>query len=91
MVKISFANLKQFMEFAFPSGTEGAMMSQNSIGATIRIRGNDIVKFFEFSGYHIDAQGRDFGAKEYSIDTATLYQLFSDPRRVAGSRTTGVE
>ena len=91
MLKISFAHLRQMMEFVFPSGKDSATMSQNTLGATLRIKGGEVVKFFEFSGYHIDARSRDFGAKEYSIDTPTLYQLWNDPRLVAGAATSGVE
>ncbi len=91
MLKVSVAQLQQLMDFLFPSGMESTMMKQNTFGLTFRIAWGDIVKFFELVGYHIDTQGHNFGAKEYSIDTATLYQLFLDPRRVAGSRTNGVE
>jgi hypothetical protein len=91
MLKVTFAQLKQFMEFVFPSGNDGAMMSQNTFGATLRIRGGDIVKFFEISGYRIDAKSKDFGTQMFTINTATLYELWSDPRKVAGLKTTGQE
>jgi uncharacterized protein YjdB len=91
MLKISFAHLRQFMEFSFPSGMDSTMMSQNTLGATLRVKGGEVVKFFELSGYRIQAGSHDFGSKEYTVDTATLYQLWSDPRLVAGATTTGVE
>jgi hypothetical protein len=38
MAKVFFASQKQLMEFVFPSGTENVMMSQNTIGAALRIK-----------------------------------------------------
>jgi hypothetical protein len=87
MIKISFAYLSQFMEFMFPSGKESARLQQSTLWWTLRIQWKQFVKFLEAYGYIVHAPSKEFGTKEYSIDTASLFQLFEYRARAAGSTT----
>ena len=91
MVRFSFQDLKQYMDFAFQSGEVREQVSQNTFGATLRIKNvAKFIEWLEFSGYHIDAPSKMLSPKEYYIDTPTLYQLWEDQRRIAGAKKTGV-
>lgn len=49
------------------------------------------MKFLEVNGYKTIAQSQNFGNREYTVDTATLYQLWNRENRVAGATTSGIE
>lgn len=90
MVKVSFAHLEQFMQFAFSDETLSHTMKQDTLGLSLRIPGNEVFRFFELSGYVIHAGSHDFADKYYTIDLGTAEELWSLRRRAAGSNTVGV-
>lgn len=45
----------------------------------------------EITAYHARTGSRDLADVGYAIDTATLYELWNDPRRVAGGKVTGAQ
>ena len=45
----------------------------------------------EINAYLADTPSRDLADKSYAVDTAALYELWNDPRRVAGGRVTGLQ
>ncbi len=45
----------------------------------------------EINAYLADTPSRDLADKSYTLDTATLYELWNDSRRVAGGRVTGLQ
>lgn len=91
MVKVSFAHLEQFMQFAFSDETLSHTMKQNTLGLSLRIPGNEVFRFFELSGYVIHAGSHDFADKYYTIDLGTMEESWRLRRRAAGSKTVGGE
>jgi hypothetical protein len=84
--------LRQKLEFAFPSGASRAEMTQNSAGAVWRLKlGSGLFDYAEATAYTARTASRDLGAVIYAADTATLYELWRDPRRIAGSTLDGLQ
>jgi hypothetical protein len=91
MVTVSFQNLSQFQNFIFASGTTNEQVAHQAIGINTRFRvDSGLVKYVEARGYYISAPSQDLSDKEYTIDTASLFQIYNDPRRIAGSNIAGV-
>ena len=72
MVKLTFANLRQFQDFAFASGTERLNVSQNTIGLTFRVKTGDFAKFVEATAYVIDNKSITLNGKEYIINVKDI-------------------
>lgn len=88
----TFGQLRQDMDFGFRSGNEEAEMTQNSGALSYQYRlGKGWLNAVELNGYLADTPSNDLADKTYTIDTATLYELWNDPRRVAGGRVTGLQ
>jgi hypothetical protein len=84
--------LKQDLEFSFPSGNSRANMTQYSGGASWRFNlDNGIIDYAEANAYTSRTASRDLADKTYAVDTATLYELWNDPRRIAGGSITGLQ
>jgi hypothetical protein len=43
------------------------------------------------NGYVAKTASRDLADKTFAVDTATLYELWNDPRRIAGGKVTGLQ
>lgn len=84
--------LRQHLDIGFVSGAESVDLTQNS-GAVSYQRFLDygVVNSLEFNGYLSGTPSRDLADKTYATDTATLYELWNDHRRVAGGRVTGLQ
>lgn len=91
MFKLTFANLRQLQEFAFASGTESVLVSQDTIGLTFRVKGGDIAKFVEATGYVINARSITIGTKEFIIDARDVFSIKGEERRIAGVNAVGAE
>lgn len=88
----TFGQLRQDMDFGFRSGDEEAEMTMNSGALSYQYRlGKGWLNAIEVNGYLADTPSNDLADKAYTIDTATLYELWNDPRRVAGGRVTGLQ
>ena len=86
------AQLKQKLDFDFPSGKARADMTQNAFGASYRYRlGGSLIDHAEFTAYAASTASRDLGDVDYTVDTAALYELWRDPRRVAGGKVSGFQ
>ncbi|MDP1609947.1 MAG: DUF1566 domain-containing protein [Sulfuritalea sp.] len=84
--------LRQKLEFNFSSGNSRAEMTQNSVGASWRFKlGSGLFDYAEVNAYAARTASRDLEDLTYAIDTATLYELWNDPRRIAGGRMAGVQ
>jgi len=88
----SFDRLRQNLEFNFVSGADRTWMTQNSGGVSYQYQlGQSLVQQLEFNTYLADTSSRNLAAKTYTVDTATLFELWNDPRRIAGGRVAGVQ
>ena len=89
---ISAGQLKQFLDYAFASGTEKTEMTQNSGGISYQLQlGNEFLRYLEANGYLSKTASRDLADKTFAIDGATLYELWNDPRRIAGGQVSGLQ
>jgi hypothetical protein len=89
---LSVGQLRQFFDIAFPSGAEKAEMTQTSGGLSYQFYlGRELLNYLELNGYLADTPSRSLGDKTFSVDTATLYELWNDQRRIAGGRVTGLQ
>lgn len=85
-------HLRQKLDYEFPSGSERAAMTQNSAGASWRINlGGGLLDHAEVGVYAADTPSRDLSDRTWSVDATTAFELWNDPRRVAGSRLTGIQ
>ncbi len=91
-VILSAGQLRQSLDFAFASGNDKAEMIQNSGGFSYQLQlGQGVLQSLDLNGYLATTASRDLGAKTYAIDTATVFELWNDPRRIAGGRVSGVQ
>ena len=91
-VIVSAGQLRQFLDYTVRTGTEKAGMTQNSAAASYELRlGKEFLQFLEINGYLADTASRELDGKTFAIDTATLYELWNDPRRIAGGKITGLQ
>lgn len=89
---LSAGQLKQSLDFSFPSGTERVDMAQDSAGIGYQLQlGQEFLRYLEVNGYVSRTASRDLADKTFFVDTATLYELWNDPRRVAGGRISGLQ
>lgn len=89
---VSVGQLKQSHDYLFPSGVEKVGMTQNSAGLGYqRQLGSEFLRFLEVNGYVSKTGSRDLVDKTFSINNATLYELWNDPRRIAGGRVDGLQ
>jgi len=88
----TFDQLRQDLDFSFRSGDEKAEMTMNSGALSYQFYlGKGLLNAFEVNGYLADTSSNDLADKTYALVTATLYELWNDPRRVAGGRVTGLQ
>jgi hypothetical protein len=77
---------------AFISGTEKLEVAQNSGAVSYQhYLGEGLLNGAEFNGYVADTASRNLADKTYAIDTASLYELWNDRRRVAGDQVIGLQ
>ena len=89
---LSAGRLKQSLDFSFPSGTERVELAQDSAGVGYQLQlGQEFLRYLEVNGYVSRTASRNLADKTFAVDTATLYELWNDPRRIAGGRISGVQ
>jgi hypothetical protein len=89
---VTAGQLEQFLDYAFRSGTDKVGMTQNSGALSYQLQlGNEFLRFLEVNGYVAKTASRDLADKTFAIDTATLFELWNDPRRIAGGKVTGLQ
>jgi hypothetical protein len=88
----TLGQLRQTLDFNFRSGVAQAEVTQNSGAVSYQyLLGYGLLNTFEVNGYLANTNSRDLADKTYTTDTATLYELWNDPRRIAGGRVTGLQ
>jgi len=89
---LTLGQQRQYLDIGFVTGSENTEMTQNSGAVSYqRYLGKGMLNSFEINGYLADTPSRDLADKTYALDSATLYELWNDPRRVAGGRVTGLQ
>jgi len=89
---VTVGRLEQFLDYAFRSGSEVVGMTQISGAVNYQLQlGSEFLRFLELNGYVAQTASRDLAGKTFTVDTATLYELWNEPRRVAGSSVTGLQ
>ena len=89
---LTVGQLKQNIDYFFLSGKERAEMTQNSAGLSYQYQvGSGFFRQIEANGYLAQAASRDFPDKTYAIENTTLYELWNDRRRIAGSTVSGLQ
>jgi hypothetical protein len=88
----SLGQLRQKLDFNFTSGSQKATVRQDNFAASYQyFLGKDWLNAAEMNAYISNTPSISFGDKTYFTDTTSLYELWSDPRRIAGGRVTGVQ
>ena len=87
---LTVGQMEQFHEYAFRSGDERIGVKQRSGGVSYELHlGQEFLRYLEFNGYMAEADSRRLADKSFAVDTATLYELWNDRRRIAGGEVTG--
>ncbi len=88
----TFSHLQQNLEFNFVSGEDEAEITQNSGGLSYQyLVAKGILNTVELNAYLADTGSEKLTDKTYGIDTATIFELWNDPRRIAGGKVTGIQ
>ena len=91
-VIFSLGQLRQNLDYNFLSGTENTQVTQNNVGLSYHYF---LVKYWintvEANGYFSKTQSQNLTDKNYYTDTSSLYELWSDPRRIAGGTVEGFQ
>ncbi|EKD30466.1 MAG: hypothetical protein ACD_78C00049G0002, partial [uncultured bacterium (gcode 4)] len=91
-VKVTGEHFRKTADYLFTSGKVTETISQNSLGATYQLKLHDkreVLDYFEASGYITQSQGKELADKDFTIDTATLFELYRNKRNIAGGTKTG--
>lgn len=88
----SLGQLRQNLDFNFLSGTEKTLVTQNNAGLSYNYFLDKYwINTVEANGYISKTQSRNLTDKNYYVETTSLYELWSDPRRIAGGTVEGVQ
>jgi hypothetical protein len=88
----SLGQLRQKLDFNFISGSQKTSVRQDNIAGSYQyFLGKDWLNAAEVNAYLSNTGSITLGDKTYFTDTASLYELWSDPRRIAGGRVGGVQ
>lgn len=88
----SLGQLRQNLDFNFLSGTEKTLVIQNNAGLSYNYFLDKYwINAVEANGYISKTQSRNLTDKNYYVETTSLYELWSDPRRIAGGTVEGVQ
>lgn len=95
---LSYGQLQQRLEYHFLSGPEKARMTQRGGGLSYQYhfarfvpqaKDNPLLQTLELNLYHTNTPSRELGNRLHSIDTENRYELWNDPRRIAGGQISG--
>ena len=88
----SLGQLRQKQDFNFISGRQKAQIRQDNGAVSYQyFLGKNFLNAAEINAYISDTGSVNLGDKTYFTDTTSLYELWSDPRRIAGGRVSGVQ
>ena len=89
---LSLGQLRQKIEFNFISGSQKTSVRQDNIAASYQyFLGKDWLNAAEINTYLSNTNSVNLSDKTYFTDTTSLYELWSDPRRIAGGRVAGMQ
>lgn len=89
-LRITAHELQQLMKFNFLSGQDSSWVKQHTLGGTARWKvDNHLIEYLEGNGYISKADSLQLSKMNFSTDTASLFELWEDQRRIAGSSTFG--
>ena len=88
----SLGQLRQNLDYNFLSGTENTQVTQNNVGLSYHYFLDKYwINTVEANGYFSKTQSQNLTDKNYYTDTSSLYELWSDPRRIAGGTVEGFQ
>ncbi|CAN4265733.1 hypothetical protein MCERHM31_00072 [Methylophilaceae bacterium] len=88
----SLGQLRQKLDFTFLSGVDRSQISQNNGAFSYQfLMGRSWLNSAELNAYISDTQSIQLTDKNYYTDTSTLYELWTDSRRIAGGRVQGLQ
>jgi len=88
----SIGQLRQSLDFNFISGNQRTQVTQNNVAGSYQyFLGKDWLNAAELNAYFSDTGSIKLSDKTYYTDSTSLYELWSDPRRIAGGRVTGAQ
>ena len=91
-VIFSLGQLRQNLDYNFLSGTENTQVTQNNVGLSYHYFLDKYwINTVEANGYFSKTQSQNLTDKNYYTDTSSLYELWSDPRRIAGGTVEGFQ
>ena len=91
-VIFSLGQLRQNLDYNFLSGTENTQVTQNNVGLSYHYFLDKYwINTVEANGYFSKTQSQNLTDKNYYVDTSSLYELWSDPRRIAGGTVEGFQ
>ena len=91
-VIFSLGQLGQKLNFGFLSGSQKAEVRQDNGAVSYQyLLGKGWLNAAEINAYITHADSKDLSDRTYSTETVSLYELWSDSRRIAGSRVIGTQ
>ena len=88
----TLGQLRQNQDFSFISGVEKAQITQNNAALSYQyLLGRTLVNSAEINAYISDTRSLKLSDKTFYTDNASLYELWNDPRRIAGGRVEGFQ
>lgn len=91
-VILSLGQLRQNLEFNFQSGLEKTQVTQNSGALSYQyLLGKSWLNAAEFNAYISDTPSINLSDRTWYTNTDSLYELWNDPRRIAGAKVEGVQ
>lgn len=91
-VIFSLGQLRQNLDYNFLSGTENTQVTQNNVGLSYHYFLDKYwINTVEANGYFSKTQSQNLTDKNYYTETSSLYELWSDPRRIAGGTVEGFQ
>ena len=88
----SIGQLRQSLDFNFISGNQRTQVTQNNVAGSYQyFLGKDWLNAAELNAYFSDTGSIKLSDKTYYTDSTSLYELWSDPRRIAGGRVAGAQ
>lgn len=88
----SLGQLRQKLDFNFLSGSQKTQITQDNAALSYQyLFGQDWLNAAEMQAYISDTNSINLADATYYTDTASLYELWNDTRRIAGGRVSGAQ
>ena len=91
-VIFSLGQIRQNLEFNFQSGADKTQITQNNGALSYQyLLGKSLLNSAEFNAFISDTPSINLSDKTWFTNTASLYELWNDPRRIAGAKVQGIQ